>query len=82
MTTSSRSPALFPPGELGELLHELAEQRALLLITARGVTDAQAAERTTVSGLTLGGIIKHLTRGEVVWTQIMVKGEVTSLVMV
>ncbi|MBQ1120613.1 DinB family protein [Streptomyces smyrnaeus] len=75
MTTSSQSPAPFLPGERGELLHALAEQRALLLITARDITDAQAAKRTTVSGLTLGGIVKHLARGEQVWTQIMVKGD-------
>ncbi|MEU6721067.1 DinB family protein [Nonomuraea sp. NPDC046802] len=75
MTTSSQTPAPSLPGERGELLHALAEQRALLLITARGVTDAQAAARTTVSELTLGGILKHLTRGEQVWTQIMVKGD-------
>lgn len=75
MTTSSQNPAPFLPGERGELLHSLAEQRALLLITVRDITDAQAAERTTVSELTLGGIIKHLIRGERVWMQIMVKGD-------
>ncbi|MDT0460659.1 DinB family protein [Streptomyces sp. DSM 41527] len=75
MTTSPQNPAPFLPGEHAELLHALAEQRALLLITTRDVTDAQAAERTTVSELTLGGIIKHLARGEQVWTQIMVKGD-------
>lgn len=56
-------------------MHALAEQRALLLITARDITDAQAAKRTTVSELTLSGIVKHLTRGEQVWTRIMVKGD-------
>src|SRR5687768_4264753 len=66
MTTSSQSPALFLPGERSEVMHALAEQRALLLITARDITDAQAAKRTTVSELTLGGIVKHLTRGELV----------------
>jgi uncharacterized damage-inducible protein DinB len=75
MTTSSQSPAPFLPGERGELLQALAEQRALLLITARDITDAQAAKRTTVSELTLGGIVKHLTRAEQVWRQILVKGD-------
>ena len=46
----------------------------MLLITVRGITDAQAVRRTTVSGLSLGGIIKHISRGEQVWTQIMVRG--------
>lgn len=75
MTTSSQNPVPSLPDEHGELLHALAEQRALLLITMRDITDAQAAEHTTVSALTLGGILKHLTRGEQVWTQIMVKGD-------
>ncbi|MFD9421521.1 MULTISPECIES: DUF664 domain-containing protein [unclassified Streptomyces] len=61
MTTSTDSPATFPPGERGELLRALAEQRELLLITVRGITDTQAMRRTTVSELTLGGIVKHVT---------------------
>ena len=62
MTTSS---------EKTDLLAAFAEQRALLLITVRGLTDAQAGRRTTVSELTLGGIVKHLATGEETWTRIM-----------
>ncbi|MFD7241039.1 DinB family protein [Streptomyces massasporeus] len=62
MTTSS---------EKTDLLAAFAEQRALLLITVRGLTDAQAGRRTTVSELTLGGIVKHLATGEEMWAQIM-----------
>ncbi|MEU0584054.1 DinB family protein [Streptomyces sp. NPDC006132] len=61
--------------EKTDLLDALAEQRELLLITVRGLTDEQAARRTTVSELTLGGIVKHLAQGEEVWTQIMLKGD-------
>ncbi|MCX4677088.1 DinB family protein [Streptomyces sp. NBC_01433] len=75
MTTSTDSPATFPPGERGELLRALAEQRELLLITVRGITDAQAMRRTTVSELTLGGIVKHLASGERVWAQILARGD-------
>lgn len=75
MTTSPDNPSPFLRGERGELLRALAEQRELLLITVRGLTDAQATQRTTVSALTLGGIVEHLTRGEQVWMQIMVKGD-------
>ncbi|WP_328485027.1 DinB family protein [Streptomyces zaomyceticus] len=74
MTSSPESPAPFLRTEGDELLQALAEQRELLLITVRGISDAQAARRTTVSELTLGGIVKHLSRGEQVWTQIMVRG--------
>ncbi|MFJ4282940.1 DinB family protein [Streptomyces massasporeus] len=62
MTTSS---------EKTDLLSAFAEQRALLLITVRGLTDAQARQRTTVSELTVGGIVKHLATGEEMWTRIM-----------
>ncbi|MFJ8593273.1 DinB family protein [Streptomyces sp. NPDC093598] len=61
--------------EKTDLLASFAEQRALLLITVRGLTDAQAARRTTVSELTLGGIVKHLAQGEEVWTQIITEGD-------
>jgi uncharacterized damage-inducible protein DinB len=61
--------------EKTDLMNAFAEQRELLLITVRGLTDAQAARRTTVSELTLGGIVKHLAQGEEVWAQIMVKGD-------
>lgn len=62
MTTSS---------EKTDLLAAFAEQRALLLITVRGLTDAQAGRRTTVSELTLGGIVKNLATGEEMWARIM-----------
>ncbi|MFJ3618676.1 DinB family protein [Streptomyces iakyrus] len=61
--------------EKTDLLAAFAEQRALLLITLRGLTDEQAARSTTVSELTLGGIVKHLAQGEETWTQIMAKGD-------
>ncbi|GAB2894844.1 DinB family protein [Streptomyces deserti] len=75
MTSSLESQAPSLLHEHGELLHALAEQRELLLITVRGLTDSQAARRTTVSDLTLGGIVKHLARGERVWAQIMAEGD-------
>lgn len=49
----------------------LRELRHNLLITVRGLTDEQAATRSTVSELTLGGILLHLTQGERAWTHIM-----------
>ncbi|MFV0137835.1 hypothetical protein ACLGIH_32380 [Streptomyces sp. HMX87] len=42
MTTPAEAPVPVP-----DLLQALAEQRELLLITVRGITDAQAARRTT-----------------------------------
>ncbi|MER6546125.1 DinB family protein [Streptomyces sp. NPDC001250] len=75
MVTSPENHASLPSDESAELLQALADQRELLLITVRGLTDAEAARRTTVSELTLGGIVKHLARGERVWAQIMAKGD-------
>ncbi|MFH8616094.1 hypothetical protein ACH4E8_13615 [Streptomyces sp. NPDC017979] len=47
MKATSQSPAPPLPGERGELFQVLPEQRELLLITGRGPTDAQPAQRTT-----------------------------------
>ncbi|MCP3804253.1 DinB family protein [Allokutzneria sp. A3M-2-11 16] len=57
--------------ESTELTRTLAELRAGVRVTVRDLTDADVAKRTTVSELTLGGIIKHLTQGERAWTHIM-----------
>jgi hypothetical protein len=58
-------------GERAELLQALTEQREMLLIAVRGLDDAQAAARTTVSALSLGGIIRHLAQGNRAWAFIM-----------
>ena len=65
------NPQSDPTGERAEILRILAEQRSTLLITVRGISDADAGRHTTVSALTLGGIIHHLTRCEASWLQIM-----------
>lgn len=64
--------------ERDDILGLLAEERQTLLITVRGVDDEQAARRTTVSELTLGGLIKHLAHGERLWMYVMTErnGEV------
>ena len=58
-----------------DLLETLATHRALLRGTADGLTNAQAAHRSTVSELTIGGLIKHVTETERAWAQFMVDGE-------
>lgn len=47
-------------GEKLDLVTILADQRGMLAITARGLTDEQARQRTTVSEFTLGAVIKHV----------------------
>lgn len=57
--------------EHDDLLGLLAEVRKRLLIPARDISDADAARRTTVSELTLGGLIRHLATGERMWLQVL-----------
>jgi hypothetical protein len=53
--------------ERSDLLAMLAQHRRFLRHTTRDLTDEQARARTTVSELTLGGLIKHVTDVEGSW---------------
>jgi hypothetical protein len=61
-------------GERGDLLQALDKQRGLLRGTTRGLSDEQAARRTTVSELCLGGLIKHVTLTERQWGDFILEG--------
>jgi uncharacterized damage-inducible protein DinB len=61
-------------GERADLLQSLARQRHFLRNTTRGLTDEQAAQRTTASELSLGGLIKHVTLTERQWMRFIVEG--------
>lgn len=63
-------------GERADLFQALANARHFLRFTVQGLTDEQAAQRTTVSELTLGGLIKHVSAVEKQWQEFMVKGRV------
>jgi uncharacterized damage-inducible protein DinB len=60
--------------ERSELLAELAKARGFLRQTVRGITDDQARQRTTVSALCLGGIVKHVSAVERGWANFVVEG--------
>jgi uncharacterized damage-inducible protein DinB len=62
--------------ERDDLLESLTTHRALLLRTVAGITDEQARQRLTVSALTLGGIIKHVSHVESGWADFIVDGPV------
>jgi Protein of unknown function (DUF664) len=68
------SPGNTPAGERGDLLQTLAKQRYFLRHTVHGLTDEQAARRTTVSELCLGGLIKHVTQTEYQWISFILDG--------
>ena len=61
-------------GERADLLAALRKQRHFLRYTVRGLTDEQARRRTTVSELTLGGLIKHVAATEEGWQRFIVEG--------
>ncbi|GHF28297.1 hypothetical protein GCM10018790_02130 [Kitasatospora xanthocidica] len=60
--------------ERDDLVQTLDTHRGLLRRTVRDLTDAQAAERTTVSELCLGGLIKHVAAVEARWARFMTGG--------
>jgi hypothetical protein len=60
--------------ERADLLETLAAHRSFLRHTVQGLTDEQARQRTTVSELTLGGLIKHVAETEEKWAQFVVEG--------
>ncbi|HEY2506774.1 MAG TPA: DinB family protein [Streptosporangiaceae bacterium] len=62
------------PGERADLTQTLARHRGFLRFATRDMTDEQAAQRTTASELTLGGIIKHVTATERQWAGFIVSG--------
>src|ERR1700744_599749 len=61
-------------GDRADLLAELGGARYFLRHTARDLTDEQAARRTTVSELTIGGLIKHVAATEAHWADFVVNG--------
>lgn len=61
-------------GERADLLSALAHHRGFLRYTVRGLTDEQAALRTTASELCLGGLIKHVAGTEEGWMRFVVEG--------
>lgn len=60
--------------ERADILEALRRQRSLLRQTVRDLTDEQADRRTTVSELSLGGVIKHVTSVEDSWRRFIEEG--------
>jgi uncharacterized damage-inducible protein DinB len=60
--------------ERSDIVAMLGKHRHFLRYTTRGLTDEQARERTTVSELTLGGLIKHVADVERGWAAFIVDG--------
>ena len=60
--------------ERDDLLESLTIHREFLLRTVRGLTEDQARHRSTVSELTLGGLIKHVAKVESGWVDFILNG--------
>jgi hypothetical protein len=60
--------------ERTDFLETLAKHRGFLRQAVSGVTEAQARERSTVSELCLGGLVKHVSQVEDHWAQFIVDG--------
>jgi uncharacterized damage-inducible protein DinB len=60
--------------ERTDLVDSLRRHRGFLRVTVQGLTDDQARTRTTVSELTLGGLIKHVAITERMWADFIVDG--------
>jgi uncharacterized damage-inducible protein DinB len=60
--------------ECADLLATLGKHRGFLRFTVQGLTDEQAAQRTTASELCLGGIIKHVAAVERNWANFIEGG--------
>jgi uncharacterized damage-inducible protein DinB len=60
--------------ERTDLIETLDRHRGFLRHTVRGLTDEQATQRTTVSELTLAGIIKHVAHTEEKWANFARQG--------
>lgn len=72
--TDDQADASTVGGERADLLAMLAKHRHFLRFTTRGLTDEQARQRTTVSELCLGGLIKHVTAVEQGWANFILEG--------
>ena len=60
--------------ERADLLDTLHKHRGLFRHTVDGLTDEHARTRSTVSELTLGGLIKHVAATEKEWAEFVVRG--------
>jgi hypothetical protein len=60
--------------ERADWLDALRTHRQFLIGTTRDMTDEQASTRSTVSELTLAGLIKHVTQSELQWARFIVDG--------
>ena len=65
-------------GEKADIARMFADQRTNYLYTVDGITDEQARLRTTVSELTLGGLLNHVINNERSWMKVIAEMDETA----
>jgi uncharacterized damage-inducible protein DinB len=73
-TLPTTRPSTVSTGERADLLEALRKHRGFLRFAATELTDQQARTLTTVSELTLGGLVKHVADVEAQWATFMTEG--------
>ena len=63
-----------PDRERADLLETLRAHRVFLRHTLRGLSEEQARQRPTVSSLSVGGLVTHVTAMEAQWADFIVRG--------
>src|SRR5680860_369341 len=76
--TTSVSTSGHATQERTDLVDVLRKHRALFRLTVSGLTDEQARLTPTVSTLSLGGLVKHVTAVEQQWATFVVEGPAPS----
>jgi uncharacterized damage-inducible protein DinB len=79
MTTSPTTVSDRATQERADLLDLLHKHRGLFRHTVAGLTDEQARLTPTVSALSLGGLVKHVTAVEAQWARFVVEGPAPSV---
>ena len=74
MTTTADTATQPTTGERADLLDVLQKHRGLFRGTVRELSDDQARTRSTISELTLGGLIKHVAATEKEWARFVQEG--------
>src|SRR5262245_15380753 len=77
MTTAPETPSgttSLTTGERADILDVLQKHRGLFRVTVQGISDDEARARSTVSELTLGGLVKHVARTEQMWARFIQEG--------
>jgi hypothetical protein len=74
MTTAADTQTQSLTTERADLLDVLQKHRGLFRVTVQDLSDEQARTRSTVSELTLGGLIKHVASTEKEWARFIQEG--------